>query len=385
MEMCLSTLSLPYKVKRKHNVKISKSWLVLSLILLAATSIPYFTYITDQNADLLLIMVQVIIGAQIIVTVRTLLTVNATFARLRQMTGNMDLLKLTGVDANTLIFGNRNMLVRQTALPHFLLVLPKLGLVLGIAQYLHVAPVGVCSFPTLFDTFCYFSHNSWQGYGDVYFIQPILMQFVFALAILMLFTFAEIRLTVALGIWLNTTPLKRSQWLMIFGMVFRGLIIGVSILGITQLQGIRDQFQMRWRSGIYCYDEYGSYNPTHGNEQECQETVYRNNVTRVLDTLQVGTFTLTDTAIMLSANVMRPNLGRFYILEEFNFDYKRGSRKTSEYNHGITYRDSQWQISAWRFISRMFASAVLGLILYGIITYLLLYSAQRMAMRRGFL
>jgi hypothetical protein len=368
MEMRLSTLSLPFKGKRKHHEKVSKSWLILALIVLALTSIPYFVYITDQNADLLVMMIQIVIGAQIIVTVRTLLTVNATFTRLRQMTGNMDLLKLTGVDA----------------LPHFLLVLPKLGLVLGIAQYLHVAPVGVCSFPTLFDMFCNFSHNSWQGYGDVYFIQPILILFVFALAILILFTYAEVRLVIALGIWINTTAVKQSHWLLFLALFFRLFIIGIGVVGVTQLQVIRDQFQLRWSSDIYCYDEDGNYEPF-SSEQECQDRIHRNNVTRVLDTLQVGKFTLIDTAIMLSANVMRPNLGRFYILEEFNFDYKRGSRKTSEYNDGITYRDSQWQISAWRFISRMFASAVLGLILYGITTYILLYSAQRMAMRRGFL
>lgn len=367
-----------------------RAWLLLSLIVMLLTSIPFSLYITDQRADLLLMMIQVMIGAHFIVSIRTLLVVNTTFARLRQMTGNMDLLQLPGVDAHTLIFGNWQTIIQKAALPHFLLVLPKLGLALGIAQHLHInwtfPQINLChNYPN--NPFCYISHNSISGYIDYDLWNPTILQFSLALAVVLLFTYAEVRLLVALGIWINTTPFNRPETRLIFALLLRVSLVGVALISFNQLYILRSNFLIS--PSYTCYNQAGNYAPyfnTYFTFDQCMEFQHHRNILRGIDTFQVSLFSLSDHAIMLSANMMRPNLSRQYHMDTLNFEFKPIlTLLVEDSNNWWGYKDSQWQISAWRFIFRMFASAILGLVLYSVLTYAFLYSAQQLAVRRGFL
>ncbi|MCU0498885.1 MAG: hypothetical protein MUF87_16150 [Anaerolineae bacterium] len=352
--------------------------------------VPTVIYIDASAQAWLFAMIAFTLIAQGIVTLRTLNRAITSYECLRRMTGNLDLLILTGVPSRRVVIGQWIAVIRASIIEYALLIPLRLGLALALAHYFHVSMLGSCFTPLT--PFCYYSHN---GSFDLILWQPILIQVLLAGGVIVLFSVAELALTSAIGIAITMSPIRsRIGWL-IGALLMRLMWPVLAVMIISPwiddtYYGVR--FTRYLLTDLVCYNFQGEFagaewDAQNANFVTCNTLIAENNRYRIWDTVYVAQFTLADSGLMLAANLLRPNLSHTYRMDQFDFHYSRQVYYTnhrSNTNRMWGYSYIQFDISAWRFIARMGLSAGIGLALYLLITAILLYSADRLSVRRGF-
>lgn len=246
---------------------------------------------------------------------------------LRAMHGQRDLLVLANVSLN----GVRGAVwtdLRQTGGLVMLgaLVVGRLSLGLGLAQYLHLFrvyfPDGVLAqaFNGAFRAVNYISHNgAAQNAGgswtiDLY--QPLWWQRSAALVLLIAILWAETKLMMTLAMAVTLRPRRFQRWAVPISVGYRAVLSGLAVAAITGMMlipGIHSGGYYYFRSDILCIDtrwvnrglDMGYYAVEQGT---CGDRIYSAQLRRGFEATQLGLSALIDGGALLSANVMRVNL-----------------------------------------------------------------------------
>lgn len=145
-----------FRRSRHRLFTFSKSPLLILFCLgILVTIIPFFAYIQSTDAAVLIGLTIAVYSCQMIITVRTLLLAANSMSNTRQPE-RWDLLILTSLDARQILLGKWWAVVRYTWKWHVFASVIKIGLALGLAQY--VAAINSPNNPSCFaglHVFCY--------------------------------------------------------------------------------------------------------------------------------------------------------------------------------------------------------------------------------------
>ncbi|MEL6268564.1 MAG: hypothetical protein AAFV33_02190 [Chloroflexota bacterium] len=352
-------------LSRGHTVVFA---LVYLLIVLVAFS-PYVYYITPRRVSWLAVIAIVVFGFQVYVTLRTAAVI--TSVPLPQT----ELLTITPMSRWRLVVGKWWGAFRTVWVWHLLTAIPKVGLSLGVMNYMHLQTVYTMPVFTngtlrlLAFPYIYISHN--YHARQIYpmgWIVVIVILFSLHFAIWDSTMFAAMATLVSSAY--SNTLLTRL-------LIFRGVLFAFVILSNLTIGYIDHNY-------IRQYNIIPSYHILKQNEfiEECVEIFYKEyrddcaswyvhkQYTRAMETHLIASNSFIDNGIMLHANMMRP------------IPYSKVSSSQCfwlELCEG-TY-DPWWyetlRISHLQFLLRHMASAAYGMFLHVMLTLGFLWLAAR--------
>jgi hypothetical protein len=331
-------------LRRQHDNR----WLqlidrILLIPALGLAPIPFLTYINSTNLNLYLVMLIAIVSFCIWIEVRmVIVAVNSVWRQRRADT--WESLILTGIDARQIVLGKWWAVVRQTWRSYVHLAALKLALACGIMQYLNIYPRWIdIEIDNINRAFYYMSYQNYAATVPLAW-NPGITAFIIGALVATFFSLAEDILTVAVGMLVSLVVRRMNTIGMIVSAILR-VVLGV--VGIVLVFWIRDLEIRAWRERhnwqVYwgCDGEYFRKQTDYYNW--CvEERVAR----RIFETLQVSASSLADNGLLLAANILRP-------------------------------------IGSPLFVLRNVASAILGLGIYAILTWMCLRFAQFLAVRQG--
>lgn len=374
-----------------HLTPSSRSWsirLAMTLPLMLMGSLPLFFYFQWEHNDLLRLMLFTLIMAQMILNFRTAALAATMMHRLRSMSGNWDLLALTGITARSLPRFVWWSVLRRTWIDHASLALPRLGVALGFVHLLFVARFHLFHRNSLglpVRPFNYVSSNS-GPFPEAY---PDATQMLIAFVVLIIYAICEVALMTAVGVMWGTILARRRAIVTSVTMFIRIMVIFIAFTGsisltfLMQRSGIStlnypsvfDTFACESISRIP--NEQFSANQYSGEQLRlsgrCDELMRALILRRAIESTQVTMFSFFDQGVLLSANIMRP----IVINNPDNYRwYYFGHHWDNEWNRYTSY---------WHFVARNLMSAGLAVGIYAVMIGVSLYLAQFRLRRRGLL
>lgn len=301
---------LERQLDRRHAGRWLKLGAYTFVTLVAA--IPFVVYITEQAAFLLVFMAAIIIPAQIMVIVRTLMLAVERVVSERT-TGTWDTLVMTGISARQIV-GGKWWAVTRAMLPEWMFIaVARFGLAYGLAQYLHTMNWSYClqQFPNVF---CYQSPSG-------ILMNPHVITVGFAAVFLCIITLLELDVVGGMGLLAGLLPTQNRITILAVASLLWLLLVGIGLISSTILNPVKQ----------WIFTEYGCSLNTlcdHISHLNIPETIhYTNDVSRaanqfqttiheshrIVEVVQVSATTLTDGGTLLAANTMRPYIRRFIL------------------------------------------------------------------------
>lgn len=362
----------PHGKTQTNNWKIHPIWL-MPLLLIA--TIPTWLYIGQTREIVLVMMLLVNLGAAMFMLVYTASFVHEIMRRLRFLAddgdGSNDLLMLSNIDAKTYVRGVWWTTVRRMWPNYLLLVVPRIGLAYGLAQYLHMVLVYIPLHPFQQINVIYPLFNPAFQYTSFVLpplhLQPNLDTVVIAGIVLVMLSFFETGFATALvtlGAMFTAWSKLRTSLMAIV------LRLGVMV-GVAQAILVMRPLNATWYREIACCG-CGSTACSEADPSSRRDTQFHAAL-RVLETGQVTLSILSDGGALLGANIMRPfGEGSIY------------GRDWGNVRVGKTYEFQMTRNNNLPFVLRNVLSAGLGVIMYVILTWGLLRLARLFAYIRGF-
>jgi hypothetical protein len=191
------------------------------------------------------------------------------------------------------------LIVRSTHKWHLLLVPAKMGLVLGLAEWLYVVPIR-SDYPRVFmDLYMYIAHNTLEASYPIPFAYPQLETSIIAFFMLIIFSWLETFLLSSLSV-----AVTASKAFKLIGLRF---VMSLALLGLVNLVHFS-------ANQIYSNEDFWlSPCPYMDNEFSEDQIEFHNNAIydcikkRITETTLAALVTPIDQSLLLSANIMRPN------------------------------------------------------------------------------
>jgi len=358
------------------------------LPLLAMGALPLIVYFQHAQRDLLLAMLMVLATVQILLSLRTAGIAAGMMARLQRMSGNWDLLALSGVRARSLPLYVWLTTLRHTWIDHALLAIPRLGMALGLVQFFHIR--GSLRLSIFSDyPFTYLSHNHslympnfcYDCLAPDLLIYPDAMQVVITLIILVIYTVSEGALVAALGTFWGALRARHQTLAVSTAISSRLLLFGIVMISFNAL----GKTTLEYRSGRGIFALGNARNDVElcqfaNRPQRDSQTLFRSQAldmrasgrcfeanldlafVRAVEAVQVTMTSFVDQGVLLSANLMRP-IGPVSVVGARYF----GHYLDDEWN---------WQTSYWPFLLRNVVSALLAFGIYGVLIGVVLLTAS---------
>ncbi len=366
---------------------------ILFLLLLIA-SLPVVIYFQFEQQRLLLALLLILIAVQIVLDAHTAAMAVSMMSKLRKVTGNWDLLAMTGIEARSLSSLVWLSTIRRTWVDHALLALPRLGVSLGFVQFLHASPMGALLQSDVISNarpFPYYSFNQHYGLPPAPEIYPDATQVMVALVVLFVYAISEGALAAAGGVmWSMLRPQYEATavGLTIFS---RLLTVGLALVVFAPLAHVMHIYDqqaqpntmppielIRWHVdncasvGRAPTDDWFFQSKQQEGQQlqqvgRCDDMRRELMFLRAIEGIQVTMESFLDQGVLLGANVMRPIV---------SYD--------DPHYFGV-YTDDKWtrRASYWPFVARNIISALVALSIYAALIWLALRIACYGLARHG--
>lgn len=273
--------------------------------------IPLILPMTLARADILLLVVGVVYGAQMLVSLRTALLASELVARLLRVAGNWDLLVMTGLDSRQTIWGTWAAVMRQRLSAHLLVGGLRVGALVGMAQYLHSAPLpGQVSSVLLPGAlpFQIAHHPAFIYVGslgtDVAMTFPWLPGILLALPLLLVFAVLEAAIVTAAGVFVGIVFGEYDTLRAIAGAAARVtmMIAGMTLLLTTAGTNLELLNEMRCVRQSACAGL-----PSAGTTSQADAMDAARNTLRLRETPQIALSPWVDGGVMIGAALARPS------------------------------------------------------------------------------
>jgi len=287
------------------------AWGAVTLI----TLLPLVIYMDLGQADLLLLIMFLVYGAQMVVSLRTALLASELVARLLRMAGNWDLLVMTGLDSRQTIWGTWAAVMQVRYRAHLRVGVLRLGAIIGMAQYLHSAPLpgqvigvflpGALPFQIAqHPAFLYVSYP-WVAGPELLF--PALTGLLLAIPLLILFALLEAAIVTAAGVFVGIVFGEYETLRAIAGASVRVvmMIAAMTILLTTAGSNIDILREGRCERPTLC----SSYSANDPRREAAFEDA--RNTLRIRETAQIALSPWVDGGVMVGALLARPDTNQY--------------------------------------------------------------------------
>lgn len=370
-------LNIASRERTQHNTWKTRLLWLTPLLLVAL--IPSWLYVDQTREDVLILMLLVMFGASLGMTIYTAALVYEITRRLRFLSGDNDLLMLSNISPKTYVEGVWWTAFRYVWKEYVLLALPRIGLAYGLAQYLHTANLpsifltspssrllqiaGI--YPVYSPAFQYISHN-----GAYVSLNPYFDTVLIGSIVLMGLSIFEAGFFTALITLAALTAFSNKSHITVAAIVFRTILM----IGVAQVIMTMNPTNHSWRWEIFCCccGSCGG-NDCNGVETDLIRGCQFRSALRVLETGQVTLSVLSDGGVLLAANIMRPlgegsGFGKLW----------KAFRVGQDYDYRLVLDTNLL------FVLRNVLSAILGVIMYVILTWGILRLTRLAAFIRGY-
>lgn len=324
-------------------------WMLNGLLLLLTLSgaiVPFVTYINAYNGNLYLALLILVSVLLVWTETKTVLTTLHTIQR-HQQSKLWDSLVLSGIDARCVVIGEWWVIVRCQWRSYVRLSLFRFALAYAAAQVLNLYPLDLGPALTGFNQWLYyFSIGSGAAWN------PSINKAIVAGIVILIYGLAQAGLITALGLAATFITRRLNFAALPVALILRGIIVILAAVALATLAYARPEIsRLLWYAQnntpynwVFVYTS-GCDEPPNSSNDYCRWFPQEHNNRMVVEAAQTSFSTLADSGILLAAQIMRP----------------AGSRP---------------------FVLRSIASAVAGLLLYGLAMAILLWFAQVFAVMR---